>query len=212
MTIQNRFSQETSFSSSQPVTRSLSSVGRKQPTSTSRLPVLGQWEFVIIICKTFYPGDQCPLFFLFLKYFKIASPPHLSPALILEREANLSLTISFDEANRSLIRLSRFNSMNNKNLMDNKTKFFARNNKDSNLHVFAATSLSKSNSVNNKNSLNNKMNNNGEKQLLTNGNNSNLINNNETIKNTNNSKVRFYTNTNTNRTLTWSTTTKQSKT
>merc|ERR550525_1825003 len=71
---------ETSFSSSQPVTRSLSSVGRKQPTSTSRLPVL-------------------------------------------------------------------------------------------------ATSLSKSNSVNNKNSLNNKMNNNGEKQLLTNGNNSNLINN-----------------------------------
>merc|ERR1711974_370824 len=30
----------TSFSSSQPVTRSLSSVGRKQPTSTSRLPVL----------------------------------------------------------------------------------------------------------------------------------------------------------------------------
>merc|ERR1719391_415961 len=32
--------QETSFSSSQPVTRSLSSVGRKQPTSTSRLPVL----------------------------------------------------------------------------------------------------------------------------------------------------------------------------
>jgi len=84
---------ETSFSSSQPVTRSLSSVGRKQPTSTSRLPVL-------------------------------------------------------------------------------------------------ATSLSKSNSVNNKNSLNNKMNNNGgEKQLLTNGNNSNLINNNETIKNTNNSKA-----------------------
>jgi len=83
---------ETSFSSSQPVTRSLSSVGRKQPTSTSRLPVL-------------------------------------------------------------------------------------------------ATSLSKSNSVNNKNSLNNKMNNNGgEKQMLTNGNNSNLINNNETIKNTNNSK------------------------
>merc|ERR1719391_781125 len=81
--------QETSFSSSQPVTRSLSSVGRKQPTSTSRLPVL-------------------------------------------------------------------------------------------------ATSLSKSNSVNNKNSLNNKM---GEKQLLTNGNNSNLINNNETIKNTNNSKA-----------------------
>ena len=129
---------------------------------------------------------------MFLKYFKIASPPHLSPALILEREANLSLTISFDEANRSLIRLSRFNSMNNKNLMDNKTKFFARNNKDSNLHVFAATSLSKSNSVNNKNSLNNKMNNNGEKQLLTNGNNSNLINNNETIKNTNNSKVSLY--------------------
>ena len=82
--------------------------------------------------------------------------------------------------------------MNNKNLMDNKTKFFARNNKDSNLHVFAATSLSKSNSVNNKNSLNNKMNNNGEKQLLTNGNNSNLINNNETIKNTNNSKVSLY--------------------
>ena len=76
--------------------------------------------------------------------------------------------------------------------MDNKTKFFARNNKDSNLHVFAATSLSKSNSVNNKNSLNNKMNNNGEKQLLTNGNNSNLINNNETIKNTNNSKVSLY--------------------
>merc|ERR550519_3215154 len=71
---------ETSFSSSQPVTRSLSSVGRKQPTSTSRLPVL-------------------------------------------------------------------------------------------------ATSLSKSNS------LNNKMNNNGgEKQMLTNGTNSNLINNNETIK------------------------------
>merc|ERR1712012_582752 len=31
---------ETSFSSSQPVTRSLSSVGRKQPTSSSRLPVL----------------------------------------------------------------------------------------------------------------------------------------------------------------------------
>ena len=56
----------------------------------------------------------------------------------------------------------------------------------------AATSLSKSNSVNNKNSLNNKMNNNGEKQLLTNGNNSNLINNNETIKNTNNSKVSLY--------------------
>ena len=82
--------------------------------------------------------------------------------------------------------------MNNKNLMDNKTKFFARNNKDYNLHVFAATSLSKSNSVNNKNSLNNKMNNNGEKQLLTNGNNSNLINNNETIKNTNNSKVSLY--------------------
>ena len=76
--------------------------------------------------------------------------------------------------------------------MDNKTKFFARNNKDYNLHVFAATSLSKSNSVNNKNSLNNKMNNNGEKQLLTNGNNSNLINNNETIKNTNNSKVSLY--------------------
>ena len=76
--------------------------------------------------------------------------------------------------------------------MDNKTKFFAGNNRDSNLHVFAATSLSKSNSVNNKNSLNNKMNNNGEKQLLTNGNNSNLINNNETIKNTNNSKVSLY--------------------
>merc|ERR1719305_642045 len=108
---------ETSFSSSQPVTRSLSSVGRKQPTSTSRLPVL-------------------------------------------------------------------------------------------------ATSLSKSNSVNNKNSLNNKMNNNGEKQLLTNGNNSNLINNNETIKNTNNSKANTSLEeiSPTATTQTSSTTTKQSRT
>ena len=46
--------QETSFSSSQPVTRSLSSVGRKQPTSSSRLPVLGKFsifQFCLNVCQ-----------------------------------------------------------------------------------------------------------------------------------------------------------------
>ena len=46
--------QETSFSSSQPVTRSLSSVGRKQPTSSSRLPVLGEffiYRFCLNVCQ-----------------------------------------------------------------------------------------------------------------------------------------------------------------
>ena len=91
--------QETSFSSSQPVTRSLSSVGKKPLTSTSRLPVLGQYHPLLPLSHP--PPSSC--------CFYLSLPPFYLPSTAQIFTTSVTAT-----------NLSKSNSVNNKNSLNNK--------------------------------------------------------------------------------------------